>query len=108
VFALVRRDACSSGGVASRTLPLDFDFDDLAPVDLDPVDFAAADFERDEAPPERDVPEPERFAGVLFLDEPQLDMSPIPYQQGVTANRYRLAGRCHSPTELVHRGLTPM
>ena len=85
--------------MASRTLPLaldDFDVDGAALEDFDAefLDVALVDvvgFERDELDP---FDEPDRLAGVLFLDDPQLDMSPPPYQPGVTADRYRPAGRC--------------
>ncbi len=97
VLARVSRESCPAGGVASRTLPLarddsDFDVAPLDDADLDDEDFDAAVFDvagfaRDEAEP---FDEPDRLAGVLFLDDPQLDMSPPPYQPGVTP-----AGPCY-------------
>jgi len=73
----------------------DFDVAPLEDADLDDEDFDAAVFDvagfaRDEAEP---FDEPDRRAGVLFLDDPQLDMSPPPYQPGVTPRRDPLLPR---------------
>ncbi len=69
--------------------PLDFDGTDLDDADLDDADFDDAglegDFEREDADP---FDEPDRLAGVLFLDDPQLDMSPPPYQPLTRQGRY--------------------
>jgi len=86
--------------VASRTLPpcfaADFDVADLDVADFDPDDLDAAgfepadpdDFELDERDDPEFLDDLDRLAGVLFLDDPQLDMAVPPYQPWTRQGRY--------------------
>jgi hypothetical protein len=73
--------------VASRTLPPAFGLPARDGVDLEGVDGEGVDLAEDFDVLDLARDDLDRLAGVLFLDDPQLDMSPPPYQPGVTPRR---------------------